>query len=79
MGPLFRGGHSPSSIVNNFRAVFSLRSDSISKDRGDGNPPPNVQHSVKSLQAAEQLGRNDSHSQDGVFHPKADQMLSLEG
>lgn len=78
LGPLFRGGHGPSSLVNSVRAIFSLRSDASSQCQVNGDQPSNAQDSVK-LQAIEQLGQNAGHWQDDIHHPKADKMSDLEG
>lgn len=81
MGPLFRGGHSPSSLVNSVRAIFSLRSNSSSQEAGDGDRPPNAQDNIKlnTLKATEQLSQHDAQSQDDIHNHKADKMSDVEG
>lgn len=82
LGPLFRGGHSPPSIVNSVRAIFSLRSDSSSQDQAnEAKPSHNARNSVKleTLQAVERLKQNDSQWQDDIHHQKVDQISDHEG
>lgn len=81
LGPLFRGGHSPSSLVNSVRAIFSLRSDSSSQDHVNGDQPSNTQDRVKlnTLQAVERLSQDDSQWQDDIHDRKVGQISDLEG
>jgi hypothetical protein len=81
LGPFFRGGHNPSSLVNSVRAIFSLGSDSSSQYQVNGDRASNAQGSVKlnTLQAAEHLSQHDDHSQDDFQYPEVNQMSDLEG
>lgn len=81
LGPLFRGGHSPSSLVNSVRAVFTLESDSSSQSHMNRGQPSAKRDSIAmdTLRAAKQLSHNDDHLVDSTDRAKTDEISDLEG
>uniref|UniRef100_A0A093VKE7 Rhodopsin domain-containing protein n=1 Tax=Talaromyces marneffei PM1 TaxID=1077442 RepID=A0A093VKE7_TALMA len=81
LGPLFRGGRSPSSLVASIRAIFSLGSESSSQYQVNRDQSSKAEDSFKldTLQATEQLVQNDGHSQQDTHHPNVNKLSDLEG